>query len=42
MLATEFDAETGRGRVIGYPVMRPDRRLTIGLRGAAPVEVDLP
>jgi hypothetical protein len=42
VLATEFDAEAGRGRVIGYPVLRPDRRLTIGLGGAAPIEVDLP
>jgi hypothetical protein len=42
VLETEFDQETGRGRVIGYPVLRPDRRLTIGLGGAAPIEVDLP
>ncbi|HLB39680.1 MAG TPA: hypothetical protein VJM84_04435 [Actinomycetota bacterium] len=42
VLAVEFDPEAGRGRVIGYPVMRADQRLSIALRGASPIEVALP
>ncbi len=33
ILETEFDAESGRGRVTAYPVMRTHSRLSIDVRG---------
>ena len=42
VLEVEFDDETGRGRVIGYPVLRADQQLSIGIRGETPVDVALP
>jgi hypothetical protein len=43
ILETEFDEESGRGRVTAYPVMRVQSTLRIDVRGlAAPIELDLP
>jgi len=43
ILESEFDPETGSGRVTAYPVMRTHSRLTIDVRGlAAPIELPLP
>src|SRR5580765_3249646 len=42
VLESAFDAETGRGVLTGYPVLRADRSLTIEVKGEAPVEVPLP
>jgi len=42
VLEIEFDEPSGHGRVIGYPALRSQQRLTIEGRGAEPVEVDLP
>ena len=37
-----FEAETGRGSVLSYPVLRSHERLTIEVRGETPTEVPLP
>ena len=37
-----FDAETGRGSVLAYPVLRSRERLTIEVRGEGAAEVPLP
>jgi hypothetical protein len=43
ILDTEFDPESGRGRVTAYPVMRTQSRLRIDVRGLpSPIELDLP
>ena len=42
VLEIEFDEPSGHGRVIGYPALRSQRRLTIEGRGSEPVQVDLP
>jgi hypothetical protein len=42
IVEVEFDQDGGRGRVIGYPVLRTNERLTIEVRGERPVEVKLP
>jgi hypothetical protein len=43
VLETSFDAETGSGSVTAYPLLKTQRSLAIGLRGAPdPVEVALP
>lgn len=42
VLEVEFDAATGNGRVIGYPVLRDDARLSIAVPGHEPIQVDLP
>jgi hypothetical protein len=42
ILDVEFDPEAGRGRVIGYPVLRADEHLMIELVGETPVVVALP
>jgi hypothetical protein len=43
ILESEFDQETGSGRVTAYPVMRNQSRLTIDVRGLpAPIELRLP
>ena len=43
VLDTEFDPESGRGRVTAYPVMRTQSTLTIDIRGLpTPIELDLP
>jgi hypothetical protein len=42
VLDVEFDDQAGRGRIVGYPVLRADQRLAIHVAGAAPVEVGLP
>jgi hypothetical protein len=42
VLDVEFDATSGRGRIIGYPVLRADQRLSIAVGADASVEVALP
>jgi hypothetical protein len=43
ILETEFDDESGRGRVTAYPVMRTQSRLRFDVRGLrTPIELDLP
>jgi hypothetical protein len=42
VLDVEFDDETGRGRVLAYPVLRADQRLALDHGGGAAVEVALP
>jgi hypothetical protein len=42
IVAVEFDEAAGRGRVIAYPAMRSQERLSIALPGERPVEVRLP
>lgn len=43
VLEATFDAETGAGSVVAYPVLKAQRRLTIAAKGAAsPIEVPLP
>jgi hypothetical protein len=42
MLEIEYDEDSGRGRAIGYPVLRAQQRLTIELKGEPPVEIVLP
>lgn len=42
VLAIEHDDETGRGRIVGYPVLRDDARLSIEVKGQPPVDVALP
>jgi hypothetical protein len=42
VLDLDFDEETGRGVLTGYPVLRSDRTLTIQIKGEPPVEVPLP
>jgi hypothetical protein len=37
-----FDEAAGRGSVVAYPVLRSNERLTIDVRGEAPVDVSLP
>jgi hypothetical protein len=41
-LDVEHDPETGKGRIVAYPVMRTNERLEIDIKGAEPVEVPLP
>lgn len=42
VLEVGYDEETGRGRVIAYPVLREDRGLEIRVAGSSPVDVALP
>jgi hypothetical protein len=42
VLEHEFDEETGRGVITGYPVLRSDRTLTIQIKGESPIDVPLP
>jgi hypothetical protein len=42
VLEVEHDEEAGRGRVVGYPVLRAHERLAVVLKGQDPVEVALP
>jgi hypothetical protein len=42
LLEIEHDPDTGKGRVIAYPVLRQHHRLRIEIRDADPVEVALP
>ena len=42
VLEVEFDDAAGRGRVIAYPVLRADQRLSIDLGAGTTVEVSLP
>jgi hypothetical protein len=42
IVSREFDEEAGRGRAVGYPVLRADERLTITLKGEPPIEIVLP
>jgi hypothetical protein len=43
VLATTFDAETGSGSVLAYPLLKVDHVLTIAIKGAAePIEIVLP
>jgi hypothetical protein len=41
-LDVAFDEGSGRGSLVGYPLMRSHGRLTITVRGGPPVEVALP
>lgn len=42
VLEIEFDEGSGRGRVVGYPVLRANEQLAIEVRGEAVVDVVLP
>jgi len=42
ILEADFDEETGRGVLTGYPVLRSERALTIQVKGDPPVDVPLP
>jgi hypothetical protein len=42
VLDASFDAESGAGSVVAYPVMKTQSVLTISIKGADPVEVALP
>jgi hypothetical protein len=42
VLEIEHDPETGRGTVVGYPVLRGQSRLVVEIKGEAAVEVRLP
>ena len=43
VLDTQFDDATGRGKIVGYPLMRTQRALSIDASGAKrPLEVTLP
>jgi hypothetical protein len=42
VLDVEYDEDSGRGRMIAYPVLRADQRLSIDLGTGKPVEVPLP
>ena len=42
VLEIEFDETSGQGRVIGYPALRSQQRLTIDNKGSEPVQVALP
>lgn len=37
-----YDDETGHGSLVAYPVVRTQERLTIHVRGEAPIDVGLP
>jgi hypothetical protein len=41
VLDTIFDAETGAGGVVAYPVLKTQSVLTISIKGADPVDVPL-
>jgi hypothetical protein len=43
ILESEFDEDSGHGRVTAYPIMRSHSRLSIDVRGLpAPIELELP
>ena len=43
VLDVQFDEATGRGKIMGYPLMRTQRALSIDASGAKrPLEVTLP
>jgi hypothetical protein len=43
VLESTFDAETGTGALVGYPLMKTQRRLEVSFKGAsAPIEISLP
>lgn len=43
VVETTFDAETGTGAVVAYPVLKSQRRLEVAFKGApGPVEIALP
>lgn len=42
VLETTFDAETGAGSVVAYPVLKTQSVVTISIKGADPVDVPLP
>ena len=43
VLDVQFDEATGRGKIVGYPLMRTQRALSIDASGAKrPLEVTLP
>jgi hypothetical protein len=42
VLRVEHDDGAGRGRIVAYPVLRIQERLTIEVSGAAPLQVTLP
>ncbi|HEX6399020.1 MAG TPA: hypothetical protein VF108_00945 [Actinomycetota bacterium] len=43
VLEATFDAETGTGTVVAYPVLKTQHRLEVSFRGAdAPIEIALP
>jgi hypothetical protein len=41
VVATEYEAEAGKGKVVGYPVLRSDVSLRIGSAGGAGLDVTL-
>jgi hypothetical protein len=42
ILDLTYEEETGRGQAIAYPVLRAQERLTVELKGEAPIEIKLP
>lgn len=43
VLETTFDAETGTGSVVAYPMLKTQHRLEVSFKGApAPIEIALP
>jgi hypothetical protein len=42
VLDTSFDAESGAGSVVAYPVSKTQSMVTISIKGADPVEIALP
>jgi hypothetical protein len=42
VLDERFDAETGAGTVVAYPILKTQATVTISIKGAGPVEVVLP
>jgi hypothetical protein len=41
VVATEYEVEAGKGKVVGYPVLRSDASLRIGSAGGAGLDVTL-
>ena len=41
VLDVTFDEDTGRGRIVAYPLSKTARTLSIELKGAEPLEVPL-
>jgi hypothetical protein len=42
VLEATFDAETGAGSVVAYPVLKTQSAVTVSIKGAEPVDVALP
>ena len=42
VLESTFDAETGAGGIVAYPVLKTQSVVTISIKGADPIDVSLP